>query len=329
MYKKTKGQSVEINRRTIIVSIIVLLCFGIIMTGCTGFSVYDSKDVEVINTIIEENNLDIRKNTPSKWEFVLWTEETPKRIKTLYQPQQIAYGVVDLSDLDALEKLLWYSQKTDMLILPENVLDVNLNRAGIKNLDCSRAEKMEILECSGNELTELDLSAAKSLERLDCQYNQLISLDLKKCMNLRYLNCAKNQLAVLNIDGLNKLETLYCCENDLAELIIIDLPKLESVDCKDNPLETFHISNVPALKALLCSNDRGRIQWTDGITFVSFDYPSRVITLNAEPPKGYFLGGITNLPEGVEIVDNTVQFQLPYSFYELTPRFWELSLKKE
>ena len=60
---------------------------------------------------------------------------------------------------------------------------------------------------------------------------------------------------------------------------------------------------------------------------ISFDYPSRTVTVKAEPPAGKYLGGITGLPEGTEIIDNTATFQLTWSAVNLTPRYWDDSLK--
>lgn len=315
------------------IAIVLLCCFAVAMAGCFGqFFTYDRNDVAVINKIIEENELSIRKNKPSEWNFVLWTEDKPKKIKGLLAPDiadgNSEFGVVDLSGLSGLEQVNWFTGKTKALILPETVMYVNCSSNGLEVLDCSLAKNLKELVCSENELAELDVTGLYYLEVLDCTDNQLQVLDLTDNVQLLSLACGNNQLTELNVTALKQLTQLYCYQNEIMDLSVRDLPALEELYCYENPLERLELRNLPNLYTLHCSEERGRVRLGDGLMLVDFDYPARVITLKAEPPAGYFLGGITNLPEGVEIVDNTVQFQLPYSYYELTPRFWENILKK-
>ncbi len=222
-------------------------------------------------------------------------------------------------------------------------------RCNLKSLDLSGMTELEVLYCGENKLTRLNLSdcenlmwlhcrdnqlqelilpeTAPYLSMMDCQNNQLKKLDVTGLTSVRDLHCSNNQLTALEVKNLSNLEWLTCDDNQITELTIENLPKLTHLYCKNNPLEELNIADVPSLEMLHCSEERGRIALNDGIELISFDYPSRTVTVKAEPPAGKWLGGITGLPEGTEIIDNTATFQLTWSVVDLTPRYWPDGLK--
>ena len=198
----------------------------------------------------------------------------------------------------------------------------------LTSLNLSESEKLRYLHCEDNQLQELILpETASVLKMLDCQNNQLKVLDVTECTWLQDLHCSNNQLTALEIKNLSNLEWLTCDDNQITELTIENLPQQTHLYCKNNPLEELNIADVPSLEMFHCSEERGRIVLNDGIELISFDYPSRTVTVKAEPPAGKYLGGITGLPEGTEIVDDTATFQLTWSVVDLTPRYWDDSLK--
>lgn len=222
-------------------------------------------------------------------------------------------------------------------------------RNNLKSLDLSGMAELEILHCYENQLTSLDLSecgklrelyceenqleelilfeSAPYLSRINCQNNQLKKLDVTDCPQLLDLHCGNNQLEALELRDLPNLEFVSCDANQITGLTAENLPALTHLYCKNNPLEELNIADVPSLEMFHCSEERGRIVLNDGIELISFDYPSRTVTVKAEPPAGKYLGGITGLPEGTEIVDDTATFQLTWSVVDLTPRYWDESLK--
>ena len=231
----------------------------------------------------------------------------------------------------------------------KNLKTIDCTRNNLKHLDLSRMTGLEILECGENQLVSLNLSnsqnlvwlfcednqlqqlilpkAAPMLSMINCQNNQLKKLDVTGLTSVRDLHCSNNQLTALEVKNLSNLEWLTCDDNQITELTIENLPKLTHLYCKNNPLEELNIADVPSLEMFHCSEERGRIVLNDGIELISFDYPSRTVTVKAEPPAGKYLGGITGLPEGTEIVDDTATFQLTWSVVDLTPRYWDESLK--
>lgn len=198
----------------------------------------------------------------------------------------------------------------------------------LRSLNLSESERLRYLRCEDNQLQELILpETASVLKMLDCQNNQLKVLDVTECTWLQDLHCSNNQLEILEVKDFSSLECIRCNDNQITELTAENLPRLTHLHCQNNPLETLHIANVPSLEMLYCSEERGRIHLRGRMELISFDYPSRTVTVKAEPPAGKYLGGITGLPEGTEIVDDTATFQLTWSVVDLTPRYWDESLK--
>ncbi len=197
----------------------------------------------------------------------------------------------------------------------------------LASLNLSDCENLRWLYCEGNQLLELVLPESAPLQMLNCHSNQLKEIDVTGLTSLRDLHCSNNQLTSLDISNLPNLEAVTCNDNQIVNLTAENLPKLTHLYCKNNPLEVLHIANLPALEMLHCSEERGRIVLHGGAELLSIDYPTRTVTVKAEPPAGKYLGGITGLPEGVEIVDNTATFQLTWSVVDLAPRYWDDSLK--
>ena len=168
---------------------------------------------------------------------------------------------------------------------------------------------------------------ASVLKMLDCQNNQLKVLDVTECTWLQDLHCSNNQLETLEVMDLSSLEFISCNDNQITGLTAENLPRLTHLYCQNNPLEELNIANVPSLEMLYCSEERGRIRLRGRMELITFDYPSRMVTVKAEVPDGKWLGAIKGLPEGTEIVDDTATFQLTWSVVDLTPRYWDDSLK--
>ncbi len=349
--------------------LILCVCLGMSAYALRIYWLYDYSDVQAVNQIIEENDLDIPKNDPEAWEFVGWDNSQPKRITSIAWRNEgknpVHFGVVDLSGLTEMNYILWQTDRTDLLIVPEDVVKINCDNGGVQALDLSGAKRLEILNCQWNELRELVLEGLPNLKSVNCENNDIVSLTLKELPSLQGISCGhnqlerldisdcraltnlqcndnrlkelilsetpllslliceNNQLTSLNVTECYNLERLYCGYNQIRELTLRDLPEFKVLRSANNPLENVYLDNLPVLESIDCTEQRGAVHLRPGMEFVSFDYPTLTITVKAEPPEGYWLGGITGLPDDVEIVDNTAEFQLTYMDRVLEPRFWE------
>lgn len=137
-----------------------------------------------------------------------------------------------------------------------------INKSGI--LDLENYYKLEILDCSDNNLTEI-INIPDTLEELYCQYNKLIKLD-NLPSSLCTLNCSNN--SIYQLDNLSdNLCTLNCSNNSIYQLD--NLPNsLCTLNCSNNKicqLDNLHPQNLTCVKflVLLC--------WSNGLIELSCD----------------------------------------------------------
>ena len=157
--------------------------------------------------------------------YLVWNEETPKRLTGIYNTG-IIWG--------------WGGWNYR-------------NLAG--TLDATKWLKLNRLFCSYNQLTILDISANLMLQKLDCSYNQLSTLDLSANTELQILYCPGNQLNSLVLNTNTKLLELDCSTNPLDVLDVSNNTELEILACGGNQLTVLDLSANINLKQLLCSNN--------------------------------------------------------------------------
>ena len=157
-----------------------------------------------------------------------------------------------------------------------DVTTIYVNYRGIESLQgIEHFTALQVLYCSGNQLTSLDLSANTALRELYCYGNQLTSLDLENntalqrlecygcplgaldisaCPNLWMLNCNYCQLTTLDITNSRWLTELYCNDNQLTSLDLENNTLLQRLECNGCPLGTLDLSACTDLQMLNCSN---------------------------------------------------------------------------
>ena len=115
---------------------------------------------------------------------------------------------------------------------------------------------LEVLYCSGNQLTTLDVTKLTSLMYLVCNDNQLTALDVTGLTSLTVLDCRGNQLTALDVTGLTNLTTLICSGNQLTALDVTKLTNLTNLKCNDNQLVSLDVSTLEELKYLWCHGNK-------------------------------------------------------------------------
>ncbi|MDR1554172.1 MAG: leucine-rich repeat domain-containing protein [Prevotellaceae bacterium] len=118
-----------------------------------------------------------------------------------------------------------------------------------------KADNLQDLTCSYNDLTELDVRRCPMLEELDCSSNQLTSLDVRKCPMLEELDCDGNQLTGLDVSKCLMLEDLDCDDNHLTGLDVSKCHKLRRLNCRKNQLTSLDVSKCPKLGTLRCDDN--------------------------------------------------------------------------
>lgn len=119
-------------------------------------------------------------------------------------------------------------------------------------------QKLELLECPYNKITQLDTSSNSELKYLTCNRNQLIQLNVNGNNALTSLTCGDNQLTALEVSSNLNLTLLSCRNNQLTSLNLSNNDKLMSLDCDNNQLAFLNLSNNDRLEAKMfkCSGNK-------------------------------------------------------------------------
>ncbi len=187
-----------------------------------GDNYWDS-DVELINSLIENNGLNWEKDAPETWD-------------------ELSGGGIrwDTVDVSGLSRVGW--------------LDIS-DEGMIGEIDLSELSNLTYLDCRGNELTGLNVHGCEYLEELYCSNNMLSELNLEGLSELRWLEAGGNRLEELILNGNASLEIIGCASNLLTELNLSNFPELESLNCSENKLTELNLSGMPKLSGLYCSGN--------------------------------------------------------------------------
>ena len=153
-----------------------------------------------------------------------------------------------------------------------NVQLIDCSGYNLTQLDVSKNTALEDLLCSENNLTQLDVSENTALEVLYCSENNLTQLDVSKNTALEYLDCSENNLTQLDVSKNTALEYLDCSENNLTQLDVSKNTALEYLDCSENNLTQLDVSKNIYLRILSCDRNvqvtgyNGTITYPDSST---------------------------------------------------------------
>ena len=131
---------------------------------------------------------------------------------------------------------------------------------------------VQLIDCSGYNLTQLDVSKNTALEDLLCSENNLTQLDVSENTALEVLYCSENNLTQLDVSKNTALEYLDCSENNLTQLDVSKNTALEYLDCSENNLTQLDVSKNIYLRILSCDRNvqvtgyNGTITYPDSST---------------------------------------------------------------
>ncbi|MBT8272529.1 MAG: choice-of-anchor D domain-containing protein, partial [Bacteroidia bacterium] len=130
-------------------------------------------------------------------------------------------GMVPTTNIDTV---------TNLIIPNSNILDLtgiedfaaleilDITGNGISNLNISNNTMLRELYAETNPLGILDVSFNPNLEILRCGYTQLTELDISNNSALSFLSCNNNQLCYLDLNMNTLLTSLGCSNNQLTYL---------------------------------------------------------------------------------------------------------------
>ncbi len=139
----------------------------------------------------------------------------------------------------------------------EKLEELDCSGCDIEVLDVRKAKNLKMFNCEGSRyLKSLRVDGLDKLEILDCSDNNLKSLNLTGLENLKILNCSFNNLKSLKLNNLRQLETLSCIYNELTELDVQNLKELKVISCSDNKIKALDFTNLSNLKEISCSTNK-------------------------------------------------------------------------
>ena len=166
--------------------------------------------------------------------------------------------------------------KTLQLPFPD-LCCVSCGCLGLCELDLSRVERLEELDCCRNHISELDLSSVPLLRvlncsethvsrrnlahtpmltHLDCDGTSIAELDLTGVPSLVYLDCCETKISKLELSKVRVLESLRCTYTAVSTLDLWCVPRLTHLDCRSCPMYALDLAAVPHLTTLWCSDTR-------------------------------------------------------------------------
>ncbi len=157
---------------------------------------------------------------------------------------------LDLSHNKKLTMLYCYYNQISELKISGNLQILNCTGNALTELDVSSFTKLEQLGCGENEITKLDVSKNLNLTRLDFNKNKVKTIDVSKNTKLTYLNCKENALAELDVRKNSELSSLSCAANDIVLLDVASNVKLQSLSCTNTNITSIDLSKNPNLKEL-------------------------------------------------------------------------------
>lgn len=138
----------------------------------------------------------------------------------------------------------------------------------IVELDLSRNQALQELNCAGNLIKKLDLSNNSGLRVVDCSQNRgnnyssgMSSIVLSNNPSLEELNCSGNALEVINLDGCQALRILNISDNPLTDLDLTHSTSLQTIDCSYCKITDMDVANCPDLQNLNIADNQ--IEWLD------------------------------------------------------------------
>jgi len=233
----------------------VVLVVGLLpMTAFAVESEYSRGDIAIINKMITNNGLKLPlsdgTNVPDEWMAI--------------NPNS--------QHLDSYTTWIWDGESTYYIRY------INVYGCGLTgSLNLSGLNRLSLLDCSRNSLTELNVSGLTNLLSLRCWDNELISLEAPGLSKLNYIDFSDNyklesldlsgassltalrvynELTDLNVSGMMSLKEFRCSYTLLTSLDLSELESLENVDCADNEkLTSLNVSDCPSLTYLQCWNN--------------------------------------------------------------------------
>lgn len=153
-----------------------------------------------------------------------------------------------------------------------SLLDLDLNGAGLYNIDLTKNKRLQRLDLSNNNLYLLDLAGDNagttkvSLHDIILAHNYLTEFEVPDNRTLVKLDLSYNQLTTMSFRDADNLTDLNIAGNSFSELDLVYCEQLHSLNAADNQLATLKLAEGITPAALNLSGNL--------LTLASLPYPT-------------------------------------------------------
>ena len=146
--------------------------------------------------------------------------------------------------------------KDQFIVVEGDLLAMNCKGNKLSTIDCASSDKLELLDCSDNQLGQLDISGLKSAKYIYFMNNKITNLIVGELPLLEELNASFNGLNSINLTKLPALKALSVDNNSISNLVVDRNTKVEALYCKKNKIQNLDVTMLSNLKELSASHNR-------------------------------------------------------------------------
>lgn len=112
------------------------------------------------------------------------------------------------------------------------------------------------IDCKQNKITTMSFPLPEKLQLLDCSMNQLARLDVSNCKSLKYLYCMENQISLITLGENSNMEEIIASFNKLSDIQLGGLPALKAISVDKNSISSIDVSKNINLEKFYCKKNK-------------------------------------------------------------------------
>ncbi|BDD08524.1 hypothetical protein FUAX_09560 [Fulvitalea axinellae] len=211
-----------------------------------GFHTEDYKNLLAIRYGESTNNINWADGVdPLTWNGVVWTDETPKRVKELAGSIKNR-GKIDFSVFEKLEKFSMHPYRLSEVVFENMPLLKSLNlTASMKAATFRNLPELTRLEFSAHQSTKLVLEQIPKLERLSLRSLKVSSIDLSVFPELNDVELAYGKFESIKFPSTVKIRRLQLQEGSLHKLDLSEFTNLFMLYVQGNALPFSSLATIP------------------------------------------------------------------------------------
>ncbi len=215
-----------------------------------------------------------------------YTDSSKKQLTTtltsMTDDTDITAKFTDQNFKKEIYKVVNKAEGTPILISDvKKIKELNIAYSGIQSLNgIEYFQRLEVLNCQGNNITNLDLDCNIKLKTLTATDNKLTSINVNHACNLDSVDISNNALSSLDVSNNKYLSSLTCTNNNIKVLDVTKNNMLKKLDCEENRLTTLDVSKNKDLEYFKCCNNELKTLYDFSERFDEYSYMTQYTNQN-------------------------------------------------